>query len=98
MTKKYVIHSGKRAVSIQYSVSPLQAAVDYAKAFGSTDAEIMRVGVDCVSWRGARFTAVLVPAGGLARAPQDYRDIPQTRRALSAVAHEPPPCRRLSLR
>ena len=27
----------------------------------SADAEIMRVGVDCVSWRGARFTAVLVP-------------------------------------
>ena len=61
MTKKYAIYSGKRAVSIQYSVSALQAAVDYAKAFGSTDAEIMRVGIDCVSWRGARFTAVLVP-------------------------------------
>jgi hypothetical protein len=61
MTKKYEIYSGKRAVSIQYSVSPLQAAVDYARSFGSADAEIMRVGVDCVSWRGARFTAVLVP-------------------------------------
>ena len=64
MTKKYEIYSGKRAVSIQYSVSPLQAAVDYARSFGSADAEIMRVGVDCVSWRGARFTAVLVPEPG----------------------------------
>ena len=61
MTKKYEIYSGKRVVSTEYSVSPLQAAVDYARSFGSTDAEIMRVGVDCVSWRGARFTAVLVP-------------------------------------
>ena len=61
MSKKYAIYFGMRAVSIQYSVSPLQAAIDYAKAFGSTDAEIMRVGIDCVSWRGVRFTAVLVP-------------------------------------
>jgi hypothetical protein len=61
MTKQYEIHSGRRVVSTQHSVSPLQAAVDYAKSFGSSDVEIMRVGVDCVSWRGARFTAVLVP-------------------------------------
>ena len=61
MTKKYEIYSGKRVVSTQYSVSPLQAAVDHARSFGSADAEIMRVGVDCVSWRGARFTARLVP-------------------------------------
>lgn len=61
MTKKYAIYSGKRAVAIQYSISPLQAAVDHVKAFGSTDAEIMRVGADCVSWRGARFTAVPIP-------------------------------------
>lgn len=61
MSKKYEIYSGRRVVSTQFSVSPLQAAVDYARSFGSTDAEIMRVGVDCVSWRGARFTAVLVP-------------------------------------
>lgn len=61
MTKKYEIHSGRRVVATQLSVSPLQAAVDYAKRFGSADTEIMRVGVDCVSWRGARFTAVLVP-------------------------------------
>ena len=66
MTKTYEIYSGKRVVSIQYSVSPLQAAVDYARSFGSTDTEIMRVGVDCVSWRGARFTAVHVPEPELA--------------------------------
>ena len=61
MTKRYAIYSGKRAVGIEYSISPLQAAVDHVKAFGSTDSEIMRVGADCVSWRGARFTAVLSP-------------------------------------
>ena len=61
MSKKYEIYSGTRVVSVQYSVTPLQAAVDYARSFGSTDDEIRRIGVDCVSWRGARFTAVLIP-------------------------------------
>ncbi len=61
MTKKYEILSGRRTVSVQYSVSPLQAAVDYVRSFGTADAEIQRVGVDVVAWRGARFTAVQVP-------------------------------------
>jgi hypothetical protein len=61
VSKKYEIYSGRRRVSIQYSVSPLQAAVDYARSFGSSDKEIQRIGVDCVSWRGAQFKAVFVP-------------------------------------
>ncbi len=61
MTKKYEVHSGRRVVSVQYSVSPLQAAVDYVRSFGTADDEIKRVGVDVVAWRGARFTAVEVP-------------------------------------
>jgi hypothetical protein len=61
MTYKYEIRSGRRIVSVQYSVSPLQAAVDYVRSFGTSDAEIKRVGVDVVAWRGARFTAVQVP-------------------------------------
>jgi hypothetical protein len=61
MSKKFEIHSGRRVVSVQYSVTPLQAAVDYARSFGSADDEIRRIGVDCVSWRGACFTAVLIP-------------------------------------
>ena len=61
MSKKYEIHSGRRIVSTQYSVSPLQAVVDYVRSYGVKDDEIRRLGVDCVSWRGARFSAVLVP-------------------------------------
>ena len=61
MTAKYEIRSGRRVVSTQYSVSPLQAAVDYVKSFGSSDDEITRLGVDSVSWRGARFSAALAP-------------------------------------
>jgi hypothetical protein len=58
MTKKYEIRSGRRLVSVQYSCSPLQAAVDYVRSLGTHDDEIRRVGVGVVSWRGARFTAV----------------------------------------
>jgi hypothetical protein len=61
MSKKYEIRSGRRTVSIQYSVSALQAVVDYVRSFGCGDDEIRRLGVDSVSWRGARFSAVLVP-------------------------------------
>jgi len=62
MTKKYEIHSGRRIVSTQYSVSPMQAAVDYVRSFGTKDDEIKRVGANKVSWRGAQFSAVLAPA------------------------------------
>jgi hypothetical protein len=62
MTKRYEIRSGRRTVSTQYSVSPLQAVVDYVRSFGSSDAEIVRLGVDTVAWRGARFSAVLAEA------------------------------------
>jgi hypothetical protein len=62
MTKKYEIHSGRRVVSTQYSVSTSQAAVDYVRSLGVKDDEIRRLGVDSVSWRGAHFRAVLVPA------------------------------------
>ena len=61
-TKKYEIHSGRRVVSTQYSVSALQAVVDYVRSYGVNDDEIRRLGVDSVSWRGAHFRAVLVPA------------------------------------
>ena len=61
MTRKYEIRSGRRRVSVQSSCSPMQAAVDYVRSFGTPDAEITRLGVAEVSWRGARFTAVAIP-------------------------------------
>ena len=62
MSRKYEIRSGRRTVSIQLSSSPLQAALDYVRMFGSGDSEITILGVDRVAWRGAQFTAVLAPA------------------------------------
>jgi len=71
MSKRYEINSGRRVVSVQYSATPLQAAVDYVRSLGTPDAEITRLGVDSVSWRGARFTATLAPA------PPSPHDSPQ---------------------
>ena len=58
VTRKYEIRSGQRTVSVQHSVSAIQAAMDYVRSFGTGDEEITRVGVDTVAWRGARFVAV----------------------------------------
>ncbi|GIU95078.1 MAG: hypothetical protein KatS3mg012_1535 [Gaiellaceae bacterium] len=64
MTRAFEIRSGRRTVSVQHSVSALQAAVDYVKSLGCSDHEIVRLGLDSVSWRGARFSAVPVAADG----------------------------------
>jgi hypothetical protein len=58
--KVYEIRSGRRTVSIRRSVDPLSAVIDYVLTFANRN-EIHTIGVDCVAWRGARFTAVLVP-------------------------------------
>ena len=60
LTKRYEIYSGRRIVSTQESVSPLHAVVDYVRSYGVKDDEILRLGVDSVAWRGARFRAVPV--------------------------------------
>ena len=42
MSQKYEIRSGRRIVSTQYSVSALQAVVDYVRSYGVKDDEIRR--------------------------------------------------------
>jgi hypothetical protein len=57
--KDYEIRSGERAVSIRSAPSAQQALLDYVKSLGCRDSEIVRLGQAAVSWRGARYTAVL---------------------------------------
>ena len=56
-----------RLVSIQFSVSPLQAVLEYVRSYGVKDDEITRLGVDCVSWQralGSRSArSYRIPAG-----------------------------------
>jgi hypothetical protein len=58
--REFEIHSGRRTIATQFSSSALQAAIDYARAFGSSSNEVRVLGPDTVSWRGARFVAVPV--------------------------------------
>lgn len=62
MSRRYEIRSGRRTVSVQYAHTPLQAVIDYVRAFGCRRDEILTLGVDTVAWRGARFSAVLAPS------------------------------------
>ena len=48
-------------MATRHSSNALEAAIDYARSFGSSD-EIIILGVDTVTWRGATFSAVPVPA------------------------------------
>ena len=96
-SKKYEIHSEGRLVSTQFSASPLPAVVDYVRSYGVKDDEITRLGVDCVSWQGARFKAVLVrtesrfdamktAAGLVGRMTREQRDF--LRRQIDARMRE----------
>jgi hypothetical protein len=40
MSKKYEIRSGRRTVSMQYSSTALQAAIDYVRSYGCLRDEI----------------------------------------------------------
>jgi hypothetical protein len=69
MTRAFEIRSGRRVVAVLRSVSPLQAAVDYVRGLGSSEHEIVRLGRDSVSWRGARFSATPVGSDDDVRRP-----------------------------
>ena len=61
MSREFEIRTGRRTVKTVLSSSPLQAAIDYVSTFGSAK-EIVILGPDMVSWRGARFVGVPVRA------------------------------------
>jgi hypothetical protein len=58
MLNQYEILSGRRTVAVKSGPSAQQALIDYVRSLGCRDAEIVRLGVDAVSWRGARYSAV----------------------------------------
>jgi len=60
MSREFEIRTGRRTVKTVLSSSTLQAAIDYVSTFGSAK-EIVILGPDTVSWRGARFVGVPVP-------------------------------------
>jgi len=61
MLRDYEIRSGRRAVSVRSGANAQQALIDYMRSLGCRNDEIVRLGINTVSWRGARYTAAPVP-------------------------------------
>jgi hypothetical protein len=57
MTNQYEIRSGRRVVAVRSGPTAQQALIDYVRSLGCRDAEIIRLGGDAISWRGARYSA-----------------------------------------
>jgi hypothetical protein len=60
MRTGYEVRSGKRAVAIRYAATPHEALIEYLRSLGCRDDEIVRMGTQAVSWRGAVFSVVRV--------------------------------------
>jgi hypothetical protein len=62
MLKNYEIHAGRRIVSIRSGSNAQQTLIDYLRSLGCRNDEIVRLGIDAIAWRGARYSAVQVNA------------------------------------
>ena len=60
--QEYEIQLMGRAVARKTDIDPQLAALDYLRSMGCDDDEVVRVGNDSASWRGALYTAVPAPA------------------------------------
>lgn len=60
--QEYEIHLMGREVARRTDIDPQLAVLDYLRSMGCEDEEVVRVGNDSASWRGALYTAVPAPA------------------------------------
>src|SRR5262245_60193744 len=58
----YSVYSGRRAVSVKKAWSGAEAVIEYLTAMGCKGSELVTLGPNSVTWRGATFTAVPVVA------------------------------------
>jgi hypothetical protein len=62
----YSVYSGRRPVTVRKAWSGAEAVVDYLTMLGCKGSELRTVGPNAVTWRGATFTAVPLPADPIA--------------------------------
>ena len=58
VTGTYEIWLGPNRIAVWEAGSPLLALVEYLRGEGVSDADILRLGQQTVSWRGAVYRAV----------------------------------------
>jgi hypothetical protein len=56
----YSVYSGRRAVEVRKAWSPAEAVIEYLVGLGYRGDEMVRMGPNAVTWRGATFTATQV--------------------------------------
>ncbi len=56
----YSVCSGRRAIGVRKAWSPAEAVIEYLAGQGCRGDEIVRMGPNAVTWRGATFTAAPV--------------------------------------
>jgi hypothetical protein len=54
----YSVYSGRRAVAEKKAWSGAEAVVEYLTAMGCKGSELVTLGPDAVTWRGATYRAV----------------------------------------
>ena len=57
----YEVHSGRHVVSRREAGSALEALIEHLRSLGCRDQDIIRLGTQAVSWRGAVYRAVQAP-------------------------------------
>lgn len=67
MDVTYEIQSGRRVVSQRPASTPQEALIDYLRSLGCPDDEMVRLGMDAISWHGAVYKAVETEAARVAR-------------------------------
>jgi len=58
MRTSYEVRSGRRAVALRTASTAHEALIDYLRALGCRDDEIVRMGDAAAAWRGAVYSAV----------------------------------------
>jgi hypothetical protein len=59
-TRSYSVYSGRREVGVRKAWSPAEAVIEHLVGLGCRGDEIVRMGPNAVTWRGATFTATQV--------------------------------------
>ena len=63
MMTTYQLYSGDRPIELRDAFTARHALFDYLRSLGCEDEDIMKIGTDVVSWRGAVYRAVPVSSG-----------------------------------
>ncbi len=61
MDQTYELLSGHRRIAVKVAPTAQIALFDHLRSLGCRDAEITRLGVDAIAWRGAVYRAVPMP-------------------------------------